>query len=115
MTFSLYLFISVLLFGVSVSYRLRIPMNNIITKLDIISDERLDRISEWGQNPEFLQEDLRSEDFILSSEVSRQIADIIINLDALGEFPSVSCETNENIDLIFAAMQRNWNSEDILQ
>lgn len=108
-------FISVMLFGVSVSYRLRIPMNNIITKLDLISDERLDRISEWGENPEFLQEDLRSEDFILSSEVSRQIADIIINLEELGEFPTVSCETNENVDLIFAAMQRNWNSEDILQ
>ncbi|OLS25791.1 MAG: hypothetical protein HeimC2_17260 [Candidatus Heimdallarchaeota archaeon LC_2] len=108
-------FISVLLFGISVSYRLRIPMNYIITKLDMIRQERLDRISEWANNPEFLQEDLRSEEFILSSEVSRQIADIIINLDALGDFPAVSCETNENLELIFAIMQRNWNSEDIFQ
>lgn len=108
-------FISVLLFGVSVTYRLQIPMNYMITKLDIIREERLDRIYEWAQNPEFLHEDLRNEDLILSSEVSRQIADILINLEQLGEFPAVSCDTNENVDLIFASLQRSWNSEDVLQ
>jgi hypothetical protein len=108
-------FVSVLLFGVSVTYRLQIPMNYIITKLDIIKEERLDRVSEWAQNPEFLQEDLRNEESIMSSEVTRQIADILINLEELGEFPAVSCETNENLDLVFAGLQRIWNSEDVLQ
>ncbi|MCE7735822.1 MAG: hypothetical protein GPJ54_13155 [Candidatus Heimdallarchaeota archaeon] len=108
-------FVSVLLFGISVTYRLQIPMNYLITKLDIINQNRLDRIHEWADNPEFLHEDLRNEDFILSSEVSRQIANIIINLEELGEFPAVSCETNENVDLVFGALQRNWNSEDVLQ
>ena len=34
----------------------------------MIRQERLDRISEWANNPEFLQEDLRSEEFILTKK-----------------------------------------------
>ena len=108
-------FISVLLFGVSVTFRLHIPMNYIITKSDVINPSRLDRIGDWGINPGFLFEDLKNENFIMNAELSRQIADIVIGLGQLGEFPAISSQTNENLDMVFGSMQRHWNSEDVLQ
>ncbi|MHA2252754.1 MAG: ATP/GTP-binding protein [Candidatus Kariarchaeaceae archaeon] len=106
-------FISVLLFGISITYRLHTSMNFVISKSDIIPDSRLDRINEWADNPDFLNQDLLDENFILNAELSRQIADIIMQQDALGEFAAVSSKTNDNMDNIFGSLQRNWGSADV--
>ena len=36
-------------------------MNYIISKSDILPPERLDRIHEWSENPDFLYQDLLDE------------------------------------------------------
>ena len=106
-------FISVLLFGVSIQYRLQTAMNYQISKGDLLRPDRAERIKEWTQNPEFLYEDLGNERFILNADLSRKIAEIIILEESLGEFPVVSAHTNENLDIVFGALQRNWSSEDL--
>ncbi|MHA2092122.1 MAG: ATP/GTP-binding protein [Candidatus Kariarchaeaceae archaeon] len=107
-------FISVLLFGISISYRLHTGMNYIISKGDILRPERLDRIHEWSDNPDFLYQDLLDESFVLNAELSRQIADIVlVHQEGLGQFAAVSAKTNENMDNIFGSLQRNWGSSDV--
>ncbi|MHA2502966.1 MAG: ATP/GTP-binding protein [Candidatus Kariarchaeaceae archaeon] len=106
-------FISVLLFGVSITYRLNTAMNYIISKADILPDERLERIHEWSENPDFLYQDLLDEKMILNAELSRRIADIVIFREELGQFSAVSSESNLNMDVAFGSLQRNWASEDI--
>jgi len=106
-------FISVLLFGVSITYRLNTGMNYIVSKSDILPDDRLQRIHEWSENPDFLYQDLLDEKAILNAELSRRIADMVIFREELGKFPAVSAETNENIDVALGSLQRNWGTEDI--
>ncbi|MDH5402743.1 MAG: ATP/GTP-binding protein [Candidatus Heimdallarchaeota archaeon] len=106
-------FISVLLFGISINYRLKTPINYLISKSDLLSDERATRINEWIENIDFLYNDLNEESFILNSELSRKIAEIILLEEGLGEFPLVSASTNKNMDIVFASLQRNWNSDSI--
>lgn len=106
-------FISVLLFGISITYRLNTAMNYLISKSDIISPERLEKIYDWVGNPDFLYQDLTTEDFILSAQLSKQIAKIVIQEEGLGEFPAVSSKTNENMDMVFGSLQRNWSSTDL--
>lgn len=104
-------FISILLFGVSITYRLKTAMNYIIAKSDILGIDRLDRIQEWMENPDFLYEDLRKESFILNADLSTRMAQLIIEREELGAFPAVSAKTNENMDIIFGSLQRNWASD----
>lgn len=106
-------FISVLLFGISITYRLKTPMNYAISKSDTLPPGRLDRIAEWADNPDFLFSDLLDEQAVLNAELSRKIAETIISLEGLGEFPAFSAETNHNMDVVFGSLQRNWASEDI--
>jgi GPN-loop GTPase len=106
-------FISILLFGVSISYRLNTSSKFMISKADVVSEERIDRISEWVLNPSFLKTDLLEESNVLNSDLSQKIADIIILAEELNEFPNVSSQTNQNIDLAFAEFQRIWGSSDI--
>ncbi len=106
-------FISVLLFGISITYRLNTSMNYLISKSDIISPKRLDRIYEWSQNHEFLYQDLLDESFVLNADLSRKIADIILQQESLGEFAAASSKTNENMENVFGSLQRNWASSDI--
>jgi GTPase SAR1 family protein len=104
-------FISVLLFGVSIQYRLNTAMNYIISKGDIIPQERLDRIYEWSLNNEFLFQDLLDEKTIMNAELSRRIAETVLFQEDLGEFPSISAQSNENMDIAFGVLQRNWGRE----
>ena len=106
-------FISVLLFGVSITYRLNTSMNYIISKSDILPPERLDRIHEWSENPDFLYQDLLDEKSILNAELSRRIADMVIFREELGKFPAISAEKNDNLEYAFGTLQRSWGSEDI--
>ena len=106
-------FISVLLFGISITYRLNTGMNYIISKADILPQERLDRIYEWTENPDFLYQDLLDEKSILNAELSRRIADTVVFREGLGQFPAVSAEKNINLDVAIGKFQRNWGSEDI--
>ncbi len=105
--------ISILLFGLSISYRLKTGMSFAISKGDLIQNQRLQRMQEWVENPEFLMDDLRVEHNVLNAELSQRIAQLVIEHEHLNEFPVISSETHQNIDLIFAEFQRIWNSEDL--
>jgi hypothetical protein len=107
-------FISVLLLGQSINYRLNTSMKFVISKGDILNEERLDRIHEWVENPAFLMEDLSLETRILNAQMARRMAELLMADDALQEFPVISSETGHNIDMAFAEFQRIWNSADIL-
>ncbi len=107
-------FISTMLFGVSIGYRLKTAFNFLISKGDTVSEDRSWRIQEWTENEEFLMEDLRQESFLLNANLSTKMARILLDELGVNDFPIFSSETNENIDLAFAELQRIWGSEDIL-
>lgn len=106
-------FVSILLFGISINYRLKTSSKFVISKGDAVNEERMDRISEWVANPGFLLDDLQQESNILNANLSSKIAELIIMDENLAEFPIISSQTNFNIDLAFAEFQRIWGSSDL--
>ena len=105
-------FVSTLLFGISISYRLRTSMHYLISKSDLISQEAIDRIHEWSENPDFIYNDLYEEKAILNADLSQRITELIISQESLGHFPAISSDTNQNIDVAFAMLERSWGTSD---
>lgn len=107
-------FVSILLFGLSITYRLNTAMNYMISKSDLLSIDQVNKIQDWSTDTEFLFQDLLNEKSVLSSELSRRIGEVIRDQGVFGEFPLISAETNSNLDIVMGLLERNWGSEDVL-
>ncbi len=106
-------FVSVLMLGSSIKYRLNTALRFVISKGDTISEERMAAIDDWMEYPDFLLEALRTEPGVLNADLAIRIADILIQEETYGSFPVISSQTNENIDLAFGELQRIWDTEDL--
>ncbi len=105
-------YISTLLFGISISYRLKTAMQYVISKADLVDDERKMRLQEWYENPEFIYSDLQDEEAVLNADLSRQITNIIIELGEFGNYPMISSETNEGLDQALGLLENVWGASD---
>jgi len=106
-------FISVLMLGSSIRYRLNTALRFVISKGDTISPERTQQIDDWMEYPDFILDALRSEPGILNADLSLRIADILLQEEVYGNFPIISSQTNANIDLAYGELQRIWDTEDL--
>lgn len=106
-------FVSMLLFGLSITYRLNTGMNYLISKSDLLDERQNAKLQDWGNDPEFLMQELYLEKSSLNAELSRRTAEMIFDQGVFGEFPLVSAETNHNLDIAFGSLERIWGSEDV--
>ena len=104
-------FVSILLLALSVSYRLNLPLSLLITKSDLIEAEFRKKLLSWGENPESLYLSLLNEPSQLEAELGREITQVLSNHGFIGEFPLVSAESNENMDVAFGLLQRMWGDD----
>ena len=102
-------FMSILLLGISTSYRLDTSLTYALSKSDLISEEKIQLISEWASNPDFLYEELRNQKKFSSGNFGLEMARLLIDSDVIVEFIDVSSETEKNIDLILGHFQRVWD------
>ncbi len=106
-------FVSMLLFGLSITYRLDTAMNYMISKGDLLSTEQKAKIQDWSTDPEFLMQELYLEKGSLNAELSRRTAEMIYDQGVFGEFPIISAHTNENVDVAMGTLERFWATEDV--
>ncbi|MCY3410873.1 MAG: ATP/GTP-binding protein [Candidatus Heimdallarchaeota archaeon] len=106
-------FISILLLGLSITYRLNSGLNYAITKSDLLSENQKTRIHDWSSDLEFLYQDLYQERSVLNSDLSRGIAEVIFQQGMFGEFPLLSAKTNDNLDIALGMLERIWATEDV--
>ncbi len=104
-------FVSILLLALSVSYRLDLPQALLITKGDLVEAEFRKKIVAWSEDPEALYLALLNEPHQLEAELGREITQVLANHGFIGEFPLVSAETNENMDVAFGILQRMWGDD----
>ncbi len=104
-------FVSILLLSLSVSYRLQLPQTLLITKSDLLRPETKERLIRWGEDPELLITDLLQEGTQLEADLSRDITEVLKNHNYVSEFPAVSAETNENMEIAFGMLQRMWGDD----
>ncbi len=106
-------FISTSLLAASVQFRfIDIPQINLLTKCDLIDQDRIEKIVEWSTDPYTLEEDIISIEHGMIKEMNVMISRIIPELTAISELIPVSAYDHTGMDEYFAAIQRFAQSED---
>jgi len=106
-------FISTALLAASVQFRfIDMPIMNVLTKSDLIDEERIDKIVEWSTDPYTLEEDILNLEHGMIKEMNVMISRIIPELTAHSEILPVSAYDHSGMDEYFGALQRFAQSED---
>ncbi len=97
--------VSSLLLATSVSYRLHKPQLNILSKVDLLSKEGMERVLRWVENPLDLMEALSEELTGLGREVNQRICEALRDINPSPHLLPVSAKTGEGLDDLFAQLQ----------
>jgi GTPase SAR1 family protein len=109
-------FTSQLLLSLNTSFRLSKPQINILSKKDMLSDEDLERIIKWSENPDFLENDIISEDPSIYQEMSRSLINLIKNFQSeLKVYPTTKEDMSGISDIYAITQMRFFGGEDVLK
>ncbi len=109
-------FTSQLLLALNTSFRLSKPQINILSKKDMLSNDKLERIMNWSENPEFLENDILSEEPSVYQEMSRSLINLIKDFQSELTIYPTSKEKMSGISDIYTIIQmRFFGGEDLLK
>lgn len=97
-------FASQLMLSATTQFRLGIPLVNILTKVDMVDENMLNLILEWGRNPDRLLDDLMKSS-TLYSQMSEGIMQIIKEMEAHTSLIPISSQTWEGMEDLYASVQ----------
>lgn len=98
--------LSSLLLATSVTYRLRKPQINVISKADLLDPDSLERVLSWVEEPIELMEALNSELKGLDREVNLKLCEALKDLGLMARFIPTSSKKWQGLDELFAELQR---------
>jgi len=109
-------FTSQLLLALNTSFRLSKPQINVLSKKDMLSKDKLERIMNWSENPEFLENDILSEEPSVYQEMSRSLINLIKDFQSELKIYPTSKEKMSGISDIYTIIQmRFFGGEDLLK
>ncbi|MDR3283367.1 MAG: ATP/GTP-binding protein [Candidatus Methanoplasma sp.] len=98
-------FISSILLSALVQFRLSVPMVNVLSKSDILSEEEKTRLIDWFENPDTLYGDLLDEDSNPQTVVGMELFKALENVGIFGGMRPVSASEGEGLGDVYAAAQ----------
>ena len=98
-------FISAMTLGALVQFRLQLPMINILSKCDTLSDEDEQRMLDWYSVPDALYGDLLDSDSNPETVVGIELFKAMENTGVFGEIRPVSAQDFIGLEEIYAASQ----------
>ena len=101
-------FVSGMMLGMLVQYRMQLPMINILTKSDVLSEEERERLLQWFNNPDALYGDLLDDDANPSGVVGMELFRTMENVGVFGEMRAVSAKEGEGMEEIYGASQQTF-------
>lgn len=101
-------FTSQLLLALNTSFRLAQPQINILSKTDLLKDGKLDKIMNWSENPDFLENDILSETSSIYQEMSRNILKLIKDFQSQLKVYPTTKEDMEGISNIYSTVQMSF-------
>ncbi len=105
-------FISTLLLAASVQFRFRnIPQINVLSKVDLLSEEQIEMIVNWSQDFKALEDSTNERESGLIRELSMLISEVFIQLGSTSELIPCSIREEQGLDLLFAYFQRIFDSD----
>ena len=105
-------YISLILLSLSIAYRLNLPLQNVISKADLLQEEHRNTIDSWVEDPFKLEQDLFLEKAGPMADLGSSLLTVLREKGVLGEIPFVSADTNENMDVVLGMLQRMWAIDD---
>lgn len=102
-------FVSSMVLSSLVQFRLQLPMINLLSKTDVLSEEELDRITSWFSDPYVLYDDLMDETDP-SSMVGTELFRAVENIGIFGDIRAVSSTESTGMDEIYNASQLSFEA-----
>jgi hypothetical protein len=105
-------FVSTLLLAASVQFRFKkISQINVLSKSDIIDDDKIDMILNWSQDFLALEDATNEREKGLLRELSLLISEIFVEMGSTAELIPCSTKDKHAMDLIFGYLQRIFDSD----
>ncbi len=98
-------FVSSLTLSTLVQFRMGIPMLNILSKSDTLTEEQSSRILDWFNNPDTLYGDLLDEDSDPTSPMAMELFRAMEDSGVFGEMRSASAADGSGLEEIYGAVQ----------
>jgi len=98
-------FVTSMTLGALAQFRLQLPMINLLSKADTLSEEDEQRMLDWYSVPDALYGDLLDADMNPETVVGMELFKAMENTGVFGEIRSVSSETSVGMEEIYAAAQ----------
>ena len=100
-------FISTLLLAASVQFRFqKIPLVNILSKVDLIDEDQIDMIINWSQDFKALEDSTSEREKGLIRELSMLLSEVFIQMGSTSELIPCSVREERGLDLLFGHLQR---------
>jgi hypothetical protein len=98
-------FVSSMMLSALVQFRLQLPMINLLSKIDTLSEEEIQRMVDWFENPDALYGDLLDEDSNPQTIVGMELFKALESTGEFGEIRGVSAEAEIGLEEIYASAQ----------
>lgn len=98
-------FISAMVLGALVEFRLQLPTLNLLSKCDTLSDEDEERMLDWFQVSDALYGDLLDSDSEPETVIGMELFKAVESAGVFGEMRAVSAQDGEGLEEIYAAAQ----------
>ncbi len=102
-------FVSAMTLASLVQFRMNVPIINLLSKSDVLKEEESARILDWYNNPDSLYGNLLDEDKDPESIMGMELFRALEDAGIFGEMRSVSSETGEGLQEIYAAVQLQFH------
>jgi GTPase SAR1 family protein len=107
-------YLSLMLLGLSINIRFDLPQLNILSKSDILMEDEIEEIVQWGSELHLLEEALDQSSEGLVREYSRSILDMLSNIGTASDCVPVSAKDMTGFDILYGEMQRIFSGGDNL-
>lgn len=105
-------FISTLLLAASVQFRFqKIPLVNILSKVDLIDEDQIDMIINWSHDFQALEDSTSEREKGLIRELSMLLSEVFIQMGSTSELIPCSVREERGLDLLFGQLQRIFDSD----
>jgi GTPase SAR1 family protein len=98
--------VSTMMLSSIVQFRLQVPMINILSKSDLLSDDETDKLLSWFADPDALYGDMLDNDADPQTVIGIELFKALENIGVFGDIRAVSSKERTGMDELYAASQQ---------
>ncbi len=98
-------FLTSMLLGATVQFRLGVPLMSVLAKVDLLKPEQRETIQAWAADKWRLYNDLTDGEVTPQTTMSAEVLQALESLGAIGPLIQVSSATGEGLDDLYSAAQ----------